>query len=101
MLSLTPSEMFQGDVSTIYNVALDVDFRKAVGVKERLILDKTPTTILRTIPVATVNEKLPAIQLVISYHKTVYLDVNATSDGPVNFSGKYHVQGNYTASMEH
>ncbi|XP_046356065.2 uncharacterized protein LOC124134979 [Haliotis rufescens] len=90
--------LMQGDVGTIYNVALDVDFRKAVGVKERLILDKTPTTILRTIPVATVNEKLPAIQLVISYYKTVYLDVNATSDGPVNFSGKYRVQGNYTAT---
>ncbi|XP_067685171.1 uncharacterized protein [Haliotis asinina] len=90
--------LMQSDVNTIHNVDFDVDFRKALGVKERLILDKTPATVLRTIPVAKVNEKLPPIQLVISYDRTVYLEVNATSDGPINFDGKFHVQGNYTAT---
>ncbi|XP_048252021.1 uncharacterized protein LOC124134974 [Haliotis rufescens] len=88
--------LMQSDVSTDLNVEFEVKFKKALGLTERIVMERTPSTILRTIPVAIVDEKLPAIQLVISYDKTVYLEINATSDGPINYSGKFHVQGNYT-----
>ncbi|XP_046569945.1 uncharacterized protein LOC124278269 [Haliotis rubra] len=88
--------LMQSDVSTDLNVEFELSFQKALGLSERIVMDSTPSTILRSIPVAKVDEKLPPIQLVISYSKTVFLEINATSNGPIDYNGKFHIKGNYT-----
>ncbi|XP_067685193.1 uncharacterized protein [Haliotis asinina] len=88
--------LMQSDVSTDLNVEFELSFQKALGLSERIIMENTSSTILRSIPVVVVDQKLPHIQLVISYSKTVFLEINATSHGPIDYNGEFHIRGNYT-----